>query len=112
MDLSGLANLNRMANTPDPRDLCRVSRTVLMPSQWRESPGRVPIEAMANGIPILASDRGALPETLGDAVLVFTVPERCTPSGGVAPTSQEVAPWLAVIERLCDGREFEAVHRR
>ena len=30
---------------------------------------------------------------------------------GVAPTSQEVAPWLAVIERLCDGREFEAVHR-
>jgi glycosyltransferase involved in cell wall biosynthesis len=62
VDLSSLTNLNRMANTHDPRDFYRVSRAVLMPSLWRESLGRVPIEAMANGIPVLASDRGALPE--------------------------------------------------
>jgi glycosyltransferase involved in cell wall biosynthesis len=74
VDLSGLTNLNRMANTPDPRDFYRVSRVILMPSLWRESLGRVPIEAMANGIPVLASDRGALPETLGDAGFVFTSP--------------------------------------
>ena len=55
----------------------------LMPSFWRESLGRVPIEAMANGIPVLASDRGALPETLGDAGFVFTIPERCTPTSNV-----------------------------
>ena len=61
VDLSGLTNLHRMANTPDPRDFYRVSRAVLMPSLWRESLGRVPIEAMANGIPVLASDRGACP---------------------------------------------------
>src|SRR5262249_7022856 len=77
VDLSGLSNLHRMANTPDPRDFYRVSRVVLMPSLWRESLGRVPIEAMANGIPVLASDRGALPETLGDAGFVFTIPARC-----------------------------------
>ena len=47
MDLSALANLNRMANTPDPRDFYRVSRVVLMPSPWRESLGRVAMEAMA-----------------------------------------------------------------
>ena len=57
MDLSELTNLHRMANTPDPRDFYRVTRAVLMPSLWRESLGRVPIEAMANGIPVLASDR-------------------------------------------------------
>jgi glycosyltransferase involved in cell wall biosynthesis len=79
VDLSTLTNLNRMANTPDPRDFYRVSRVVLMPSLWRESLGRVAIEAMANGIPVMASDRGALPETLGDAGFVFTIPERCTP---------------------------------
>jgi glycosyltransferase involved in cell wall biosynthesis len=28
-------------------------------SLWRESFGRVAVEAMANGIPVLASDRGA-----------------------------------------------------
>ena len=100
VDLSGLTNLHRMANTPDPRDFYGVSRAVLMPSLWRESLGRVPIEAMANGIPVLAGARGALPETLGDAGFVFTIPERCTPSSGVVPTAKEVAPWVAVIERL------------
>ena len=85
---------------------------MLMPSLWRESLGRVPIEAMANGIPVLASDRGALPETLGDAGFVFTIPDRCTPASGMVPTAQEVAPWMAVIERLWDDREFEAEHRR
>jgi glycosyltransferase involved in cell wall biosynthesis len=111
VDLSGLANLNRMANTPDPRDFYRVSRAVLMPSLWRESLGRVAIEAMANGIPVLASDRGALPETLGNAGFVFTIPERCTPSSGTVPTAREVAPWVATIERLWDDPEFEARHR-
>jgi glycosyltransferase involved in cell wall biosynthesis len=67
---------------------------------------------MANGIPVLASDRGALPETMGDAGFVFTIPERCTPTSGVVPTAQEVAPWVAVIERLWDDPEFEAEHRR
>jgi glycosyltransferase involved in cell wall biosynthesis len=111
VDLSGLTNLNRMANTPDPRDFYGVSRVVLMPSLWRESLGRVPIEAMANGIPVLASDRGALPETLGDAGFVFTIPDRCTPASGIVPTAQEVAPWVAVIERLWDDPAFEAEHR-
>jgi hypothetical protein len=89
-----------MANTPDPRDFYRVSRAVLMPSLWRESLGRVAIEAMANGIPVLASDRGALPETLGNAGFVFTIPDRCAPASMVIPTSHEVAPWVATIERL------------
>jgi glycosyltransferase involved in cell wall biosynthesis len=111
LDLSGLTNLNRMANTPDPRDFYRVSRLVLMPSLWRESLGRVATEAMANGIPVLASDRGALPETLGDAGFVFTIPERIAPASRAVPTAREVAPWVAAIERLWDDPELEARHR-
>jgi glycosyltransferase involved in cell wall biosynthesis len=111
IDLSSLTNLNRMANTPDPRDFYRVSRIVLMPSLWRESFGRVAVEAMANGIPVLASDRGALPETLGDAGFIFTVPDRCTPHALEIPTAAEVAPWVAVIEKLWDDPAFEAKHR-
>jgi glycosyltransferase involved in cell wall biosynthesis len=86
------------------------SRAVLMPSLWRESLGRVPIESMANGIPVLASDRGALPETLGDARFVFTIPERCTSTSAAIPTTHEVAPWVATIERLREGPDFEARH--
>jgi glycosyltransferase involved in cell wall biosynthesis len=111
VDLSGLSNLHRMANTPDPRDFYRVSRAVLVPSLWRESLGRVPMEALANGIPVLASDRGALPETLGNAGFVFNIPERYTPSSLEIPTAREVAPWVAAIERLWDDPEFEARHR-
>ena len=82
-----------------------------MPSLWRESLGAGgPIEALANGIPVLASDRGALPETLGDAGFVFTIPERCAPSSTVVPTARS-CPWLAVIEQLWDDPEFEAKHR-
>jgi len=72
--------------------------------------GRVAIAAMANGIPVLASDRGALPETLGDAGFVFTLPERCKPASGDLPTARKVAPWVATIERLWDDPEFEARH--
>ncbi len=111
IDLSGLTNLNRMANTPEPRDFYRVSRAVLVPSLWRESLGRVPMEALANGIPVLASDRGALPETLGDAGFVFAIPERFGPNTLEIPTAREVAPWVAMLEKLWDDPEFEARHR-
>jgi glycosyltransferase involved in cell wall biosynthesis len=110
-DISGLTNLYRMASTPDPRDFYRVSRAVLMPSLWRELLGQVAMEAMANGIPVLASDRAALHETLGDAGFVFTIPERCTPANGAVPTAREAAPWVASFERLWDDPAFEARHR-
>ena len=42
---------------------------------------------------------------------MFTIPDRCTPASGVVPTAQEVAPWVAVIERLWDDPAFEASHR-
>jgi glycosyltransferase involved in cell wall biosynthesis len=111
LDLSGLTNLHRMANTPDPRDFYRVTRAVLMPSLWRESLGRVAAEALANGLPVLASDRGALPETLGDAGFLFTLPARCGPSSCAIPTAREVAPWIATVERLWDDSAWEAEHR-
>ena len=112
-DATVVRSLPRLtATTRRQRFLEFASWVVLMPSLWRESLGRVPIEAMANGVPVLASDRGALPETLGETGFVLTIPERCTRSSGVVPTAQEVAPWVAIIERLWDEPEFEAEHRR
>lgn len=111
LDLSGLDNVHAMANTPDPRDFYRVSRAVLVPSLWRESFGRVAAEALANGLPVLASDRGALPETLGDAGFCLHVPPRIGPDGREPPTAREVAPWVATLLRLWDDPGFEAAHR-
>ncbi len=112
VDLSGLSNLHRMANTPDPRDFYRVSRAVLVPSLWRESFGRVAAEALANGLPVLAGDRGALPETLGDAGFVISIPGQYAPDSAAVPTAREVAPWVAAVERLWDDPDLEADQRR
>ncbi len=40
---------------------------------WAEQFGRVLVEAMAHGVPVIGSDSGAIPEVIGDAGLV--VPE-------------------------------------
>ena len=108
LDLSGLTNLNRLANTPDPRDFYRVSRAILMPSLWQESLGRVAAEAMLNGIPVLASNRGALPETLGASGFQFEIPARYTVESRAVPTAEEVAPWLETLERLWDDQRWYA----
>jgi len=56
------------------------TRVLLVPSQWEaETWGRVVSEAQFSGIPVLASDRGALPETVGEggAIIKYDAPA-CT----------------------------------
>jgi glycosyltransferase involved in cell wall biosynthesis len=83
-----------------------VSRLVLMPSLWWESFPWVAAEALINGIPVLASRRGGLPETLQEAGFPFDVPERYTPQTRLLPTAAEVAPWIETIFRLWDDVAF------
>jgi glycosyltransferase involved in cell wall biosynthesis len=91
-----------MTNTPDPRDFYRAAKLMLVPSLCQETLARVPIEAMLNGIPVLASRRGALSETVGENGYVFDVPARYTPATRAVPSAEEVGHWLETIERLWD----------
>jgi glycosyltransferase involved in cell wall biosynthesis len=95
-----------MSNTPNPRDFYRVTKLVLMPSLWWESFARVPAEAMINGLPVLASNRGGLRESVQGAGLLLDVPERCMEHTRFTPTAEEIAPWMATIERLWDDPPF------
>jgi glycosyltransferase involved in cell wall biosynthesis len=112
LDIGGLGNVFVMANTFDPRDFYQVSRVVLMPSLWRESFARVAAEALINGIPVLASSRGGLPETLEHAGFLFDVPEQYTPQTRLVPSAEEMAPWIDTIIRLWDDAAFYEQERR
>jgi glycosyltransferase involved in cell wall biosynthesis len=102
LDLRGLDNLHKMSSTPDPRQFYQVSRLVLMPSLWWESFGRVAAEAMINGIPVLASNRGALPEILFGSGFLFDIPPWYSPETRLIPLPEEVAPWVETILQLWD----------
>jgi glycosyltransferase involved in cell wall biosynthesis len=107
IDLSGLKNLRIMPNAPDARGFHAMTKLLVMPSLM-ENAGLVAMEAMVNGIPVLASNRGGLPETIGDAGLVLDVPARYTPDTRDVPTAEEVEPWVEAIIRLWDdSAEYE-----
>lgn len=55
---------------------------------WKEQLGRVLLEAMATGVPVIGSDSGAIPEVIGDAGLVF-------PEGDVPGLADRIGRLLA-----------------
>ena len=63
--------------------LCAPSQTT---ARWREQFGRMLIEAMACGVPVLASRSGEIPHVLGDAGILL-------PEG-------DVAGWAATLTRV------------
>ncbi|MBV7540376.1 glycosyltransferase [Acidovorax sp. sic0104] len=66
-----LGNIEWLEPVDDMRPVYARSRLLLMPSVWEESFGRTSVEAQLNGMPVLASDRGALPEIVGRAGTVL-----------------------------------------
>lgn len=113
LDLRIHGNVFLMEHTHDPRQFWRVSRLCLMPSLWQENQPLVAIEALINGIPVIGSDRGGLPETLGRAGVVLPLPERLTPTAEILPTPEEVSPWVETIIRLWDdGALYADLHRK
>jgi hypothetical protein len=89
------------------------TRVLIVPSLWGEAFGRVVVEAMLRGIPVLASNCGGLVEAkLGVDYLLPIRPieryleqvdEKGLPIPVVPP--QDIAPWLEALDRLCSSRE-------
>jgi glycosyltransferase involved in cell wall biosynthesis len=80
--------------TAKPEDIYRAADLVVVPSEWDEPFGLVPLEAMACGTLALVSDRGILPDfvaPLGSAA-VF--------AAGAAPAlADRLAYWLSDADR-------------
>jgi len=79
----------------DPRVFLAHTRLMLIPSQWPEPFGRVAVEALANGIPVVASRTGGLPEAVGDAGIL--VDDYSNPEA-----------WVSAVSGLVGSAESEA----
>jgi glycosyltransferase involved in cell wall biosynthesis len=70
--VAALGNVVLLDAVDDMRPLYADTRLLLMPSVWEEAFGRTVVEAQINGIPALASDRGALPQVVGEGGRVLS----------------------------------------
>ncbi len=114
-----LAALRERANITvlDPVDnideLLKRTKVLLVPSLWAEARSRIVVEAMARGVPVIASDIGGIPEAkLGIPYLIPIKPivrykpavdENMVPVAQVP--EQDIGPWIAALSRLLSDRE-------
>lgn len=84
-----LPNLSLKSRTMNMKDVYRRAKLALMPSMVDEAWGRVASEAHFSGIPVVASDRGGLPEAVG-------------PGGVLLDPEGPIEPWVQAIRRLWD----------
>jgi glycosyltransferase involved in cell wall biosynthesis len=82
-----LGNVALWQASEDMREVFAQARLILMPSIHEETFGRAIAEAQVSGIPALISDRGALPETLGEG-------------GIVVPLDAGPDAWAAALDRI------------
>lgn len=69
--LADLPNVTFRHRVSDMRQVYRQTRLLLAPSVWEEGFGMVAVEAQSCAIPVIASVRGGLPESVGDGGLLI-----------------------------------------
>ncbi|HEY3741371.1 MAG TPA: thioesterase domain-containing protein [Bryobacteraceae bacterium] len=108
------AKLHRLKNLTilQPVDhidlLLQRTRVMLVPSTWAEARSRIVLEAMAHGVPVMASKIGGLPEAkMGVPYLLPIHPitryrtqmdANMVPVADVPP--QDLGPWIEALRRL------------
>lgn len=89
VDLTRYPNIQLLGPLSDMRQAYSKARLILAPSQWVETWGRIATEAHFSGIPVLASDRGGLPEAVG-------------PGGVCIAAEADGSTWLAAFAKIWD----------
>ncbi|WP_072376803.1 glycosyltransferase [Hyphomicrobium sp. NDB2Meth4] len=91
--LADLPNVTLKPRTQHMKNIYRDTRVLLVPSRWEEAFGRVVAEAHFSGIPVVASNRGGLPESVG-------------PGGVLLDPEGPVQEWSDAIRRLWNDEAY------
>ncbi len=86
-------NLTIVGPTRKMKDIYSKAKVLLAPSRWEEAWGRVATEAQFSAIPVLASDKGGLPESVG-------------PGGILLDPDGPLENWVEAIRRLWHDENF------
>jgi len=105
VDIAGLPNVLWLPPQRDMRRIYQRTSVLLFPTFWREASGRTVAEAQLSAIPVVASDRGGVPEQLNGGGFCLPVPPECEADHTRVPTEDEVQPWLDTLAGLLDDRE-------
>lgn len=86
-----IANITYMENTPDIAGVYARTKILIMPSDY-ESFGRTALEAMINGIPVIATPTKGLKENLGEA--------------GIYVEKEDIEGWKREIRKLLEDKDY------
>jgi glycosyltransferase involved in cell wall biosynthesis len=99
-ELAQCSNVVFAKNTANVRAIYEVTRVLLFPSLWFEVAGMIAIEANMNGIPVLASKVGGIPEMLDGAGYLFDPPQNILTDWTSPPPPDYLDQWIAVLDNL------------
>lgn len=108
IDFAKYPQIMTVPSVPKPADFFELTRILLVPSVFHEPFGTVAAEALLNGIPAIVSNRGGLPETVGEAGTVLPLPDWLTPKTNRVVDVEDAQPWFDAVCRLWDDADAYA----
>lgn len=111
LGLIGRVEVRQRVRSTDVPGLLRRLHALVLPShtthRWKEQFGRVLIEAMASGVPVVGSDSGEIPHVIGDAGIVFAEKHVALLGDALRALHDDTALWTDLRRR---GRERVLAH--
>ncbi len=92
-EISVLPNVMLQRPVADMRHVYGRTKILLAPSKWEEAYGRVASEVQISGIPVVASNRGGLPEAVGQG-------------GDLLDPEGDVADWIEAVQKLWSDHDY------
>jgi len=111
IDLTNYPNLTRVGLQKDMGAVFAATKILLALSLWHDSGPRVSVEALSMGIPAVVTNRGGLPELVGDAGIVIDPPKRLVEDHWLVPPLSDAIPWVDVLRSLLGDDELYQQYR-